>query len=112
MRIVKGIGLLGNIIFQLFLIGCSIGANAQTTDTSDTSSTVDSLILTPTIGIKYAKVSSANNKLILDNVTRNPYISVQQYIKGNAAGTYIQEPTGEPGVAQNMFIHGLSAPLL
>ncbi|WP_114789265.1 TonB-dependent receptor plug domain-containing protein [Niabella yanshanensis] len=112
MRIVKGIGLLGNIIFQLFLIGCSIGASAQTRDTSDTSSTVDSLILTPTIGIKYAKVSSANNKLILDNVTRNPYISVQQYIKGNAAGTYIQEPTGEPGVAQNVFIHGLSAPLL
>lgn len=41
-----------------------------------------------------------------------PNISIQQMLKGNNSGIFVQEPTGEPGTDQNMFIHGLSAPLL
>ncbi|MFV0606106.1 MAG: TonB-dependent receptor plug domain-containing protein [Niabella sp.] len=48
----------------------------------------------------------------LKSVEFTPYISLQQLIKGNNSGVFVQEPSGEPGVKQNMFIHGISAPLL
>ncbi len=41
-----------------------------------------------------------------------PGVSLQQYLKGQAAGVYIQEPNGEPGTEQNIFIHGASMPIL
>ncbi len=41
----------------------------------------------------------------------NPNISIQQMLKGNVAGLYVQETTGEPGTEQSMIIRGLSAPL-
>lgn len=41
----------------------------------------------------------------------NPHISVQQMLKGNIAGVYVQETTGEPGTEQSMLIRGLSSPL-
>lgn len=40
-----------------------------------------------------------------------PSASLQQDLKGRAAGLYIQEPSGEPGSYQYMFIRGVSAPL-
>lgn len=40
-----------------------------------------------------------------------PAISLQQYLKGNAAGLYVQESSGEPGSLQNMFIRGVPSPL-
>lgn len=41
-----------------------------------------------------------------------PAVTLQQYLKGHVPGLYIQEPTGEPGTNQNMFIRGNSGPLL
>ncbi|RLJ72019.1 TonB-linked SusC/RagA family outer membrane protein [Pedobacter alluvionis] len=41
-----------------------------------------------------------------------PAISLQQNLKGNFAGLYVQEPSGEPGSIQNMFIRGAAMPLL
>ncbi len=41
-----------------------------------------------------------------------PGTSLQQYLKGQAAGVYVQEPSGEPGTLQNMFIHGSALPLI
>lgn len=41
-----------------------------------------------------------------------PALSLQQVLKGQAAGLYSQEPSGEPGTVQNMFIRGTSTPLL
>lgn len=52
------------------------------------------------------------NNLPLQYVSSQPYISLQQLLKGNAAGVYVQEPSGEPGTEQNIFIHGISYPLL
>lgn len=40
-----------------------------------------------------------------------PNLSVQQVLKGQVAGLYVQEPTGEPGTEQNMILQGLSAPV-
>jgi TonB-linked SusC/RagA family outer membrane protein len=42
-----------------------------------------------------------------------PFVSLQQGLKGNAAGVYVQETSGEPGAAaQSILIRGLSSPLL
>jgi TonB-linked SusC/RagA family outer membrane protein len=41
-----------------------------------------------------------------------PAVSLQQFLKGNAPGVYVQEPSGEPGTVQNMHIRGLAMPLL
>lgn len=45
-------------------------------------------------------------------IDRHPYISAQQIVKGNLSGVYVQEPSGEPGVDQNIFVRGISSPLL
>lgn len=41
-----------------------------------------------------------------------PAASLQQYLKGQAAGLYVQEPSGEPGSMQSMLIRGTPMPLL
>ncbi len=41
-----------------------------------------------------------------------PFITGQQYVKGQLAGVYVQEPSGEPGTEQNMFVRGIAMPLL
>lgn len=41
-----------------------------------------------------------------------PATSLQQALKGQAPGLYVQEPSGEPGTVQQMYIRGLSTPLL
>ncbi|WP_317174686.1 SusC/RagA family TonB-linked outer membrane protein [Dysgonomonas sp. GY75] len=38
-------------------------------------------------------------------------LSVQQLLKGNVAGVYVQENNGEPGSIQSMLIRGLSSPI-
>ncbi len=40
-----------------------------------------------------------------------PNLSLQQMLKGNIAGLYVQETTGEPGTEQSMIIQGASAPI-
>jgi TonB-dependent starch-binding outer membrane protein SusC len=40
-----------------------------------------------------------------------PNLSLQQIIKGNLAGVYVQEPNGEPGTEQSMIIQGASGQL-
>lgn len=42
---------------------------------------------------------------------RSPYVSLQQLLKGQSAGLYVQEPSGEPGTLQSMLLRGVSAPL-
>ena len=117
MRIVTGFGLLRCVISVCFIVGSSIATFAQVSDTSHVSSGEDSVVLFPTNGITLLKrlpafSSGEPDSLRLNYVTQHPYISVQQYLKGNAAGLYVQETTGEPGAIQNMYLHGLSAPLL
>ncbi|KAA6320000.1 TonB-dependent receptor SusC, partial [termite gut metagenome] len=44
-------------------------------------------------------------------VSRSPFISIQQLLKGNIPGVYVQENNGEPGTIQNMFLRGTSTPI-
>ncbi|ARS40617.1 hypothetical protein CA265_13485 [Sphingobacteriaceae bacterium GW460-11-11-14-LB5] len=49
----------------------------------------------------------------LSNISIYPFISLQQALKSNSKGLYVQEITGEPGSAdQSMLLRGLSRPLL
>lgn len=52
-----------------------------------------------------------NDSLDMDFLLQSPYISVQQLLKGNVSGVYVQENNGEPGSLQSMLIRGLSAPV-
>jgi TonB-linked outer membrane protein, SusC/RagA family len=58
------------------------------------------------------RLESKTNELDPVSLSTFPAISLQQYLKGNAAGVYVNEQNGEPGTVQNMFIHGTSLPLL
>lgn len=44
-------------------------------------------------------------------VTLSPFISVQQVIKGNAPGVFVQENNGEPGSLQSMMVRGVTSPV-
>ncbi|WP_169304426.1 SusC/RagA family TonB-linked outer membrane protein [Pedobacter frigoris] len=59
-------------------------------------------------------VSKKNvDSLNVREISKSPFVSLQQVLKGNTAGVYVQETTGEPGnVEQSMLIRGLSMPLL
>ena len=119
MRIVARLGILRNFIFSVFLLGPVAIVNAQEEVVVDVENAenVDSVVLLPANGINLLKVSrdtgiGSASATLLRSISQQPLISVQQYLKGNMSGVYVQETTGEPGALQNMFIHGLSAPLL
>lgn len=49
--------------------------------------------------------------LDMSTLRHSPYLSLQQWLKGQSAGLYVQEPSGEPGTMQSMLLRGVSAPL-
>lgn len=61
--------------------------------------------------IEEAVIYKLKDTLDLWNLSRSPYISVQQYLKGSVPGVYVQETTGEPGSIQNMLLRGVSTPI-
>lgn len=56
-------------------------------------------------------IYALKDTLNLERVSRSNFISVQQYLKGNIQGVYVQENNGEPGVMQSALIRGLSSPV-
>ncbi|MFT3903624.1 MAG: TonB-dependent receptor plug domain-containing protein [Niabella sp.] len=104
-------------LLVLILVGGGYASLAQTAGEQPNEATDSIAPLSPSIGIRLIKTDTSFgrgniNKVPLQLVQQQPYISVQQYLKGNVAGVNIQEPTGEPGAMQQTFVHGLSAPLL
>lgn len=61
--------------------------------------------------IEEAVIYKLKDTLDLWKLSRSPYISVQQYLKGSIPGVYVQETTGEPGSMQNMLLRGVSTPI-
>lgn len=65
--------------------------------------------------VKLRRFVSVKNldSLPVKQLSHIPFSSLHQVIKGNAAGVYVQETSGEPGTSeQSMMIRGLSMPLL
>lgn len=52
-----------------------------------------------------------NDTVNIRDLNRSGFLSVQQLLKGNVAGVYVQENSGEPGSIQSMMIRGLSTPV-
>ncbi|MDO6431691.1 SusC/RagA family TonB-linked outer membrane protein [Flavitalea sp. BT771] len=70
----------------------------------------DSIILVKRVTV-YNKLTDSVNKKP-DVLALFPSSSLQQAAKGQFAGLYVQEPSGEPGSVQNMFVRGAPMPLL
>lgn len=55
--------------------------------------------------------SFRSNGIDMGKAAIYPYSSLQQMLKGEVAGVYIQEPGGEPGTEMGMMIRGTAIPL-
>lgn len=62
--------------------------------------------------VKAPPVTRKADTLIMERENIYPYSSLQQLIKGNAAGVYVQEPSGEPGSNMSMFLRGTAIPII
>lgn len=119
MRLANGFTLRRCILVPLFFLALSNVLVAQNSDSlaNGSGNLVDSSVAAPTSGVTILKIGGqfkggSVNSVPMGYTTRQPYISIQQMLKGNAAGVYIQEPSGEPGTDQQIFIRGIAAPLL
>ncbi len=52
------------------------------------------------------------NGIVPEKVSIFPFTSLQQMLKGNVAGVYVQEPSGEPGSEMSMLIRGTAIPYM
>lgn len=54
------------------------------------------------------KFKTVRDTINIRSSTPVPNLSLQQIIKGNLAGVYVQEPNGEPGTEQSIIVQGTS----
>lgn len=109
-------------VMTLFLHGVVYAqADSSAVDSASSASNentpkVDTIVPVVTSGVVLhplsAKYGTIAAEVPMEYVSSQPYISLQQLLKGNAAGVYIQEPSGEPGTDQSIFVRGISSPLL
>lgn len=74
------------------------------TQKASTASTADSLPLVVGTDTMYRSDVNA------DRLSMYPNPSLQEALKGNVAGLYVQQPSGEPGSEMNMYIRGSAVP--
>lgn len=71
----------------------------------------EQILATDTIGQmlkSLQKFKSLKDTINISEAKNVPNLSLQQIIKGNLAGVYVQEPNGEPGTEQSMILQGPS----
>lgn len=117
-----GIGLTLLLVNYTFICsGSSPGSGYTVSLPSDTIAPADTTASDSTANDSLsvsAFYEAADFNSIIEPVTVDPADilypgnSVQQLLKGNAAGLYVQEASGEPGTDMNIFIRGISRPLL
>lgn len=63
--------------------------------------------------IEPTKLALGKDSVLINRAAKMPYTTLHQYMKGNVAGLYVQETSGEPGtIKQETLIRGLSHPIL
>jgi len=130
MRIIATITFLGLLCSTTYSFGNTAGSasvsnfplkgnfqdqtDTSTNDTTakDTARVTGALNALKTENSVFQKLKSKGNSIDPKKLAIFPALSLQQFLKSEAAGLYIQEPSGEPGTTQNMFIHGTSTPLM
>ncbi|QQT24947.1 SusC/RagA family TonB-linked outer membrane protein [Sphingobacterium spiritivorum] len=71
---------------------------------------VDSVLI---YDLSATKPYLGKDSLAMEAARLRPFVSVQQMLKGNIAGLYIQESSGEPGtIKQGVTVRGISTPVL
>ena len=91
--------------------------DTSTNDQTDTTANDTLKLRNPLNALKvenaaYQKLKAKGNSIDPKRLAIFPALSLQQFLKSEAAGLYVQEPSGEPGTTQNMFIRGTSTPLI
>ncbi|WP_398455141.1 SusC/RagA family TonB-linked outer membrane protein [Sphingobacterium thalpophilum] len=81
---------------------------ASRQDTSELNE-VDKKLLTGRLSALMQR--QGGDSLQLRNLETLPLVGIPQFLKGQVAGLYVQEATGEPGAPKNMVMRGLGAPL-
>ncbi len=74
-------------------------------------SLVDSLRIVSKLNTPYVSLGSYDT-VHIGHVDKLPLLSLQQLLKGQTTSLFIQESNGEPGVEQQMYLRGLSFPIL
>jgi TonB-linked SusC/RagA family outer membrane protein len=112
-------------VFLLFM--CAIGMDAFAFQQDTAKATIPKKILaqdTVVLDTTKSNILAGTNKNALffqpahsvaktpDQLAIYPGVSIQQFLKGQAPGLFVQESSGEPGSLQQMYIRGLSMPLL
>lgn len=110
-------------ILILVLLHISFGSSVYGTEINDvtslnvqqdtlTSDTLDAKAKTILERINnIGKSKNTKDTLSIKQAESTPFVSLQQMLKGNVAGLYVQETSGEPGTIQSMIIRGLGAPV-
>lgn len=75
-------------------------------DTSKKVNSVDTIGAMMRALVKYNKLKDTVH---LKSARNLPNVSLQQVLKGNLAGVYVQETSGEPGTEQSLIIRGASS---
>lgn len=67
-----------------------------------------------TQSVKVQRASTlASDTVAVVQLSKFPFISLEQIMKGTVSGVYVQEPSAEPGTSQqNIIVRGLSRPVL
>lgn len=106
-----------------FLLLSTFVAKASTNNNTDSENAInvnplmfqqDSIKTADSIGSNInarARFKGKRDSLKVSTSRNIPNLSLQQMLKGNIAGFYVQETTGEPGTEQSMMIQGASAPI-
>lgn len=61
------------------------------------------------LNFKNLKTKSVHKSI--QDIALQGYATIPQFLKGEAAGLFLSEPTGEPGTPNYMFIRGISSPI-
>lgn len=95
-----------NCIFGSF---CAPVQSAHSQSVVDSSGTgLIAVKLDSVFGIQKSNINAVH----ISSVSKLPLTSLQQFLKANNTGLFVNEPSGEPGVKQPMFFRGISRPML
>src|SRR5690348_10601903 len=77
---------------------------------SDTTSIDSSKVMAPVDTNKVQTEAFVKSGILPERAAIHPYSSLQEVLKGNVAGVYVEQPSGEPGSEMSMLIRGTAIP--
>lgn len=96
------------------LDGVIVKREVNDTIPNSDSSAVDSVSyhLTGLSGLGSSFIALSRDSMDVESAGKYPILALQQHLKGHLKGLYVQTPSMEPGSIENMYIRGITKPLL